>query len=89
MCDASSYDRSSLISCQMVLSNPIGFASRSLSVAQRNYSQLEKEALAIVFGVQHFHSYLVGHYFDSVTDHKPLLALLHEHRVTSAQASAR
>ena len=47
---------------------PIGFASRSLSVAQRNYSQLEKEALAIVFGVQRFHSYLVGHHFELVTD---------------------
>ena len=68
---------------------PIGFASRSLSVAQRNYSQLEKEALAIVFGVQRFHSYLVANHFELVTDHKPLLALLHEHRVTSAQASAR
>ena len=58
-------------------------------VAQQNDSLLEKEAVAIVFGVQHFHSYLVGHHFELVTDHKLLLALLHEHRASSAQASAR
>ena len=42
-----------------------------------------------MFGVRRFHSYLVGHDSELATDHKPLLALLHEHRVTSAQASAR
>ena len=68
---------------------PIGYASRSLSASQRNYSQLEKEALALVFGVQRFHSYLFGHHFELVTNHQPLLALLHQHRPTSAQASAR
>ena len=66
---------------------PIGYASRSLMSSQRNYSQLEREALALVFGVQHFHSYLFGHHFELVTDHQPLLALLHEHRPTSSQAS--
>ena len=68
---------------------PIRFASRSLSPAQWNYSQLEREALALVFGVQHFHSYVFGHHFKQVTDHQPLLALLHEHRPMSVQASAR
>ena len=36
-----------------------------------------------------FHSYLFGHPFDLITDHKPLLALLNEHKPTSPQASAR
>ena len=36
-----------------------------------------------------FHSYLFGHSFELVTDHKPLLALLSEHRGTSPQAFAR
>ena len=67
----------------------IGYASRSLSAAQRNYSQIEREALALVFGVKRFHSFLFGHRFELVTDHQPLLALLHEHRPTSPQASAR
>ena len=45
--------------------------------------------MALVFGVKKFHSYVFGHCFELVTDHKPLLALLHEHKSTSAQASAR
>ena len=42
---------------------PIEYASRLLTLAQQNYSQLEKEALALVFGVQRFHSFLFGHPF--------------------------
>ena len=39
---------------------PIGYASRTLSAAQKGYSQLDKERLAILFGVKKFHSYLWG-----------------------------
>ena len=42
-----------------------------------------------MFGVKRFHDYLVGHHFLLYTDHKPLLALLNEHRATSPQALAR
>ena len=68
---------------------PIGYASRSLNSAEKNYSQIEKQGLACVFGVNKLRSYLLGHSFELVTDHKPLLSLFHQHKATSAQASAR
>ncbi|KAM7312551.1 uncharacterized protein ISCGN_009456 [Ixodes scapularis] len=55
---------------------PIAFASRSLVAAERNYSQLDKEALAMVFGVTRFKQYLWGRSFEAATDHKLLLGLL-------------
>lgn len=51
---------------------PIAFASKSLSAAQANYSNIERETLALVFGVSRFHTYLFGKKFTILTDHKPL-----------------
>ena len=67
----------------------VAYASRSLMKSKKNYSQLEKEGLSCTFGVHKFHSYLFGHSFDLITDHKPLLALLNEHKPTFPQASVR
>ena len=53
-------------------SKVIAYASRSLTDTESKYSQIEREALAIVFGIEHFHLYLYGHEFTLITDHKPL-----------------
>ena len=51
---------------------PIAYVSRTLSPAEKNYSQLEKEALAIVFVVKKFHNYLLGCHFLIESNHHPL-----------------
>ena len=57
---------------------PIAFYSRTLKPAEKNYSLLDKEALAVICGVKKFHCYLYGRSFIIQSDHKPLEKLLHE-----------
>lgn len=56
---------------------PIAMASRTLHSHERRYSQLDKEAASIMFGITKFHNYLMGRYFHIVTDHKPLLGIFY------------
>lgn len=62
---------------------PIAFASRTLTNSEKNYAQVEKDALSLIFGVHHFHSYLYSRLFTIITDHKPLTAILNPNSVTS------
>ncbi|XP_055543705.1 uncharacterized protein K02A2.6-like [Wyeomyia smithii] len=50
----------------------ICYASKSLSATERRYCQTEKEALALVWAVERFSTYLLGRKFELETDHKPL-----------------
>uniref|UniRef100_A0A5S6QIU9 Reverse transcriptase domain-containing protein n=1 Tax=Trichuris muris TaxID=70415 RepID=A0A5S6QIU9_TRIMR len=54
---------------------PIAHASETLNAQQKDYSQVEKKGLAIIFGVRKFHHYLYGRHFDLLTDHKPLVSI--------------
>ena len=52
--------------------NIVAYASRSLTDCESRYSQTEREALAVIWGIEHFHLYLYGSSFRVITDHKPL-----------------
>ena len=54
---------------------PVCYASRKLSSSERNYSTIERECLALVFGTCKFQMYLFGREFVLETDHKPLVYL--------------
>ena len=51
---------------------PVAYASISLNKSEQNYAQIEKEALAILFGCECFHVYQYGKSFTVKSDHKPL-----------------
>lgn len=54
------------------MKHPIANASAKLLPRGQRYSVIEKECLAIVWGVQKFSHYLYGKSFVLETDHKPL-----------------
>ena len=68
---------------------PVAYTSRTLTPAEKNYSQLEKEGLAIIFGVKKFHNYLFGRKFSIESDHQPLSYLFSETKGISQTALSR
>ena len=50
----------------------IAYASRSLREAEKNYPITELEGLAVIWGIEHFHKYLIGKKFKIITDHSAL-----------------
>ncbi|XP_063682609.1 uncharacterized protein K02A2.6-like [Bolinopsis microptera] len=68
---------------------PIEYISRTLTKSERNYSMIEKEALAIVWATKRLHRYLFGRPFTLVTDHKPLESIFHPSRGIPSMVAGR
>lgn len=68
------------------IKRPIAYASKSSTQAEKNYSQIEREALSIIYGMK---KYLYGHDFLPLTDHKPLLTIFGEKKGIPVMAASR
>ena len=62
-------------------SRPVMFASRALTGAEKNYQNLERECLAMIWGMEKFHYFLYGKQFTLKTDQKPLVSIYKKHMV--------
>ena len=54
---------------------PVAFASRTLTPSEQKYAQIEKEALALIFGMTHLRIFY-GQIFILVMDHNPLTSIM-------------
>ena len=90
-CDASSYGIGAVLSHidDNGVDRPIEFISRTLTSAERKYSQIEKEALGIVWSIKRFHRYLYARPFELYTDHKPLELIFHPSKLIPDMGTSR
>ena len=62
-------------------SKPVMFAPRALTGSEGNYQNLERECLAMIWGMEKFHYFLYGKEFTLETDQKPLVSIYRKHMV--------
>ena len=60
------------------IDDPIAFARRKLSLAERNYTTTEREGLAMVYALQKYRHYLLRSHFKMFTDHSALKYLVNK-----------
>ena len=69
--------------CLLQESEPIAYASKSLTDIETRYANIEREHLAIVFACQRFNTYVLVRPFTVKSDHKPL-EMIHQKSLASA-----
>ena len=90
--DSSSYGLGAVLLSRSDSSSPwlpIQFASRTLNQAEQNYSNIEREALSVIFGVERFRHYLLGSKFVIANDQRPLMKLFARDKPVPVNCSAR
>ena len=90
-CDASAYGIRAVLSHTMPgeSERPISYGSKTLSKSEQHYSQIEKGAPSLIFGVRKFHQFLYGRPFTLVTDHKPLTTIFGSKKEIPTVTAAR
>ena len=68
---------------------PVMFASATLTQTQQNYAQLDREALAVIFGITKFHKYLWGRQFTLVTDNSAIQRIFHQDKALPIRTGHR
>ena len=56
---------------------PVAYASKALTDTERCWANIEREAYALVFRCERFHTYVYGRHFTIESDHKPLEQIIH------------
>ena len=69
------------------LLHPIAYASRSLNKAERNYGTTEREALALIWGLEHFKTFCEGHRYTCLTDHTALTYVVNNKESTNQRVA--
>lgn len=90
-CDASAIGISAILSNRETngIIKPIAFASKKLSDREQKYTSLDKEALAIIFGVTKYYNFLYGRSFELETDNTALVRIFGPNKGIPKMAAKR